>query len=213
MKANKSIGFEGINHQKQDSRNGTHQVGERACDIGGKTGSSRRHRGGHGAWHRTWSGNGAGPGHCPGRRTGCSYPLASSTRCASRTPIGQTASAGLAKAHRLLSLALLWQGAGNTCSCHGQAVYTMEGSLSRFLCNRITPDNVVTHQLTQITSKRSDPKTPKRARSLFRLNPGFPVEVGDVVCSMRFSSKKTAHVAFSSAACRKSGKHDSMRLG
>jgi hypothetical protein len=33
------------------------------------------------------------------------------------------------------------------------------------------------------------------------------------VCSMRFSSKKTAHVALSSAACRKSGKHDSMRLG
>jgi hypothetical protein len=119
----------------------------------------------------------------------------------------------LAKAHRLLSLTLLWQGAGNTCSCHGQAVYTMQGSLSRFLCNRIVPDKVVTHQLTLVTSKRSDPKTPKRGRSLFRLNPGFPVEVGDVACSMRFSSKKTAHAPFSSAACRKSGKHDSMRLG
>jgi len=89
----------------------------------------------------------------------------------------------------------------------------MQGSLSRFLCNRTVPYKVVTHQLTLVTSKRSDPKTPKRGRSLFRLNPGFPVEVGDVTCSMRFSSKKTAHAPFSSAAGRKSGKHDSMRLG
>jgi hypothetical protein len=71
----------------------------------------------------------------------------------------------------------------------------------------------VTHQYTLITSKRSDPRYPGRGRSLFMQNPGFPVEVGDVTCSMRFSLKKTAHAAFSSAACRKSGKHDSMRLG
>jgi hypothetical protein len=65
----------------------------------------------------------------------------------------------------------------------------MKGSLSRFLCNRLVPHKVVTHQLTLVTSKLSDTET------------------------MRFSLKGTAHAAFSSAACRKSGKHDSMRLG
>ena len=89
----------------------------------------------------------------------------------------------------------------------------MQGSLSRFLCNRIVPYKVVTPQLTLVTSKRSDPKTPKRGTSLFRLNPGFPVEVGEVTCPMRFSSKITAHAPFSIAACRKSRKHDSMHLG
>jgi hypothetical protein len=62
----------------------------------------------------------------------------------------------------------------------------MEGSLSRFLCNSVVPDKLVTHQLTLITSKRSDPKTPKRGRSLSRLNPGFTVEVGDVVLNAVF---------------------------
>jgi hypothetical protein len=92
------------------------------------------------------------------------------------------------------------------------SVHNGVGTVSLFVQSH-SPHKVITHQLTLVTSKRSDPKAPKRGRSLFRLNPGFPVEVGDVTCSMRFSSKKTAHAPFSSAACRKSGKHDSMRLG
>jgi hypothetical protein len=35
--------------------------------------------------------------------------------------------------------------------------------------------------------------------------PGFPVKVGGVANSMRFSLQKTAHAALSSAANRKSG--------
>jgi len=44
---------------------------------------------------------------------------------------------------------------------------------------------------------------PRNCRSLGY--PGFPVKVGDVANSMRFSLQKTAHAALSSAANRKSG--------
>ncbi len=71
----------------------------------------------------------------------------------------------------------------------------MPVALSRFLCNRRIPNAVRNFPVNPGSAKRSDGKTPKNTVGVpFGPNPGFPVEVWDVVL-------------------HKSGKHDSMRLG
>jgi hypothetical protein len=61
----------------------------------------------------------------------------------------------------------------------------MPVALSRLLCNRRVPNAVRNFPVNPGSAKRSDGKTPKSPVSVpFGPNPGFPVGVSDVACSI-----------------------------